>query len=558
MKPFLPVRSHPYRSAHRCLFPLMFMITALFVGAPVYAQDKTSEIDEIFAWVTPEMPGCAIAVSQKGEVVVNRAYGLAHLETETPIGPNTMFDIGSVQKQFVAAAVLLLVEDGHLSLSDDIRSHIPELPDYGHTITLDHLLTHTSGVRDWVSLSNFSSESEDALTMILRQRGLNFAPGEEWSYSNSNYVLLKEIVARTSGMSFAAFTRTRLFEVLGMEHTLYAPDIQAAKNGAHAYEKEDDVWRPAMMLGNERGGGAILSTVSDLLLWNEALSSNRLGAFVSRKLQEPARLNNGRQLSYARGLFVDTTPFGKVVWHTGSARAYKALLSRIPEHGLSIALLCNAGETGERNMARRRIADVFLPEPAAQEPDADEPAANANVEDIDVSGKAGLFFSEPTGEPLRLVVQEGRLRVDRGPVLVAVDKDRFRPTQGRLSFMSEDEFELHFLSPGQFVLTSMEGETTRYRRAQPYTPTAAELQDFIGRYESDDLRAVLEVASGDDGPTIRLNDSRPFAFAPVDRDVFQLGPMTTRFLRDEDDKVVALDYSNPVLRNVTFTRLSDR
>jgi len=536
------------------------MVTALLVGTPAYAQDKTEEIDELFAWVTPEAPGCAVAVSQNGEGVVNRAYGLANLETEAPIGPSTMFDIGSVQKQFVAAAVLLLVEEGHLALSDDIREHIPELPDYGHEITLDHLLTHTSGVRDWVSLSNFSSEEEDALTMILRQRGLNFAPGEEWSYSNSNYVLLKEIVARTSGMSFSAFTRTRLFEALGMDHTIYAADIRAAKNGAHAYEKENDLWKPAMMLGDERGGGAVLSTVSDLLIWNKALSSARLGTFVTEKLQEPARLNNGRELSYARGLFVGTSPFGRVIWHTGSARAYKALLSRIPEHGLSIAMLCNAGETAERNMARRRIADLFLPEPAAQKPEAAEPAADADgtgMQDIDVSSKAGFFFNTRTGEPLRLVVHDGGLRVDRGPVLIPITENRFHHTEGRLSFMSEDEFELHFLSPDQFVLTSMEGKTTQYRRAQPYAPTAPERQAFVGRYESDDLRAILEIASDDNGLTIRLNGSRPFEFKPIDRDVFQLGPMMARFRRDENGKVVTLDYSNPVLRNITFTRLSN-
>ena len=315
------------------------------VQAPAPARDMLSQIDQLFSWATPQTPGCAVAVSQNGEVVVNRAYGLANLEQGAPITAITLFDIGSIQKQFIAAAILLLVEEGRLSLSDDIRAFIPELPGYGHTITVDHLLTHTSGLRDWTALLQLSNESEDALTLILRQRGLNFAPGEQWSYSNSGYVLLKEIVARTSGMPFSKFAHERLFEPLGMETTTYADDVRDVEERALAYEKEGDGWRLNILVGNERGdGGGLLSTAADLLIWNEALTDASLGAFVTEKLQEPARLNNGRELGYARGLFLDEEPTSRVVWHSGSAAGYKSLLARLPEMGLSIAILCNSGE----------------------------------------------------------------------------------------------------------------------------------------------------------------------------------------------------------------------
>ncbi|HEX9730011.1 MAG TPA: serine hydrolase domain-containing protein [Gemmatimonadales bacterium] len=536
------------------LRPVSSLGLALLLGAPAHAQDAVAKVDTLFSWVTPGMPGCAVAVAQNGEVLVNRAYGLANLETGAPIGPRTVFDIGSVQKQFSAAAALLLVEEGRLSLSADIREYLPELPDNGHRVTLDHLMTHTSGVRDWLALMNFNSGDEDALTLILRQHGLNFAPGERWAYSNSNFELVKEIVARVSGMSFSEFARTRLFEPLGMENAMYAADITAAEHGARAYEREGDVWQPAMLLGVERGGGAVLSTVSDLLLWNEALTSGRLGAFVTGRLQEPARLNNGRDLTYARGLFAEDTPFGRAVWHTGSARAFGALLSRLPDHGLSIAMLCNAGDAVDRNMEGRRIADLFLPEGVVREVEAAESPAAARAVAVDLTGKAGLFFSERDGEPLRLIVQNGRLRVAGGPVLVTVAEDRFRNPSGRLSFMSEDEFELHFLSPDELVLTSMEGEKARYRRARPYAPGAAELQEFAGRYESDDLGAVFETSPGDNAVVIRLNGAQTIPFAPVDPDTFQRGPLTVRFLRDDTGQVTALDFSTPVLRNVRFAR----
>ncbi|MGH9817476.1 MAG: serine hydrolase domain-containing protein, partial [Candidatus Acidiferrales bacterium] len=168
----------------RFLLAVSFVFPALLFGTSAHPQDKAAEIDKIFSWATPATPGCAVAASRNGELLVNRAYGLADLERDVPITPSTIFDIGSLQKQFVAAAVLLLVEDGKLSLSDDVHKHIPELPDYGHQVTIDHLLTHTSGIRDWTGLLMLADGEPDVLTLILRQRGLNFVPGEEWSYSN--------------------------------------------------------------------------------------------------------------------------------------------------------------------------------------------------------------------------------------------------------------------------------------------------------------------------------------------------------------------------------------
>lgn len=545
--------------------PAPFVITALLFNTSAHAQDRTKEIDKIFSWVTPGMPGCAVAASQHGELVVSRAYGLADLERDAPLTPGSVFDVASIRKQFIAAAVLLLVEEGRLSLSDDVRTYIPELPDYGHKITLDHLLTHTSGLRDWVPLRNWANGSYDAMTMILRQRGLNFAPGEEWSYSNSGYALLQEIVARRSGMAFSEFARQRLFEPLGMKTTKYVDDLRyVIQNRALAYEKEGDGWRMDMLIENDRGGGgALFSTAADLVLWNDALTSARLGEFVSEKLQEPATLSNGRKLSYARGLGLTTNYAGRVVWHSGGAAGYRSVLARYPEQGMSIAVLCNAGEASDnRDEFAARIFDLFV-SPTGTRPA--EPTVQTAVpggtpiEGLDVNSKAGLYFSERTGEPLRLIVNNGRLGIAGGGLLVAVSRDRFRNPRGSLSFMSQDEFELNFLSHDRFELKSMEGETTRYRRAQAYEPTAADLEAFAGRYESDELRAVLEMAPGRDGLMVRVNDSPGpgFELTPVDRDTFQRGMMTMRFRRDQTGKVVALDFTNPVLRNIRFARLSD-
>jgi CubicO group peptidase (beta-lactamase class C family) len=540
-------------------------IGVLFPAAAA-AQAATStpdEIDKIFSWVTPQSPGCAVAVSHDGKVVVNRAYGSANLEANVPLRPDSVFDVGSVVKQFVAASTLLLVEEGKLSLAEDIRKYLPELPDYGHKITLDHLLTHTSGIRDWTGLGPLTGRQVDALTLTLRQRGLNFAPGEEWSYSNSGYVLLKEIVARRSGMPFGEFTRRRLFEPLGMKSSAYLDDGRQLKNLALAYEKAGSGWKPDMLFGNARGGGgALFSTVGDLLIWNDALTAKRLGTFVTDKLQEAAKLSNGRTLGYARGLHLDTNQRGNpVIWHTGGSAGYSTLVTRFPEQRLSIAIACNAGDAAETTMFARRIFESTVPAPPTANAAATGPVTNAgasSVEGLDLKSKAGLFFNERTGQPLRLGVDNGRLRIQGGPPLEPVSADRFRNPRGALSFMSQDQFELHFVSPDRIELKSREGNITPFRRAQPYAPTGEDLQAFAGRYENDESKALLELSPGKDGLAVHFTaPGATVEFRPVDRDTFQMSGMIIRFRRDQSGTIVGLDYSNPIVRNIKFARLSN-
>jgi CubicO group peptidase (beta-lactamase class C family) len=545
---------------------LLGLAVVLLLPAPTLAQatvqDKAGEIDKIFSWVKPGMPGCVAAASQDGKLTVNRAYGLADLERNVPLTTESLLDAGSIRKQFVAAAILLLVDDGKLSLTDDVRKHIPELPDYGHTITIDHLLTHTSGMRDWVPLLNWASGDPDAMSMILRQRTLNFVPGTEWSYSNSGYVLLPEIVTRTSGMKFSEFLHKRVLEPAGMKHSKYIDDPDVViRNRALAYEPQSGgAWRMAMRLGNERGGaGALFTTAADIVIWNDALQNGRLGPFVAAKIQEPATLSNGRKLTYARGLSLLTNYAGRMVMHGGGAAGYRSIAARFVDQSISIAVLCNAGEASDaRDDFAGYMFDLFMADKGLKRPPSTPPPAG--ITGVDVSGRAGLFFNEHTGDPLRLIANNGRLTIAGGGPLVTVAADRFRIARPSTNFMSNDDFELHFLSNDQVELKSMEGQTTGYRRAQPWAPTVADLAAFTGRYESDELRAALEVAPGKGGVSARLNESptQVLELSPVDRDTFQRGMITIRFRRDTAGKVVGLDMSNPALRKAGFMRQGER
>ena len=533
------------------------LVIILFGSNPIFGQEKVVEIDKLFNWATPATPGCVCAVAQNGKVVMNKAYGLADLERNVPLTTSAVLDAGSVRKQFVAAAVLLLADDGKLTLTDDVRKHIPLLPDYGHKITLDHLLTHTSGIRDWQPLLNLAGGDPDAMTMILRQRGLNFVPGEEWSYSNSGYVLLTEIVARLSGMPFSEFARKRLFEPLGMKLTTYVEDMtKVIKNRALAYGKDKDNWKLDMYFGNDRGGaGALLTSPGDLLIWNDALTNNRLGKFVTEKLQEPAKLNNGRKLYYTRGLTVEPYRGQNMVSHSGGAAGYHSWVGRLPEQGLSLAVMCNSDAVSASAIAHR-ILSLFVPEESTQTTEDGPPPAISADRLPEVNSKAGLFFNEQTGEPIRLVVDRGRFRVANGPGLVPVTKDRFRRWGAFVEFMSQDKFELNFLSADKFELKSMEGEIALYTRAKPFKPASSGLQEFAGRYKSDELMAVFEFTVDKGGLMGRANDKPgpPFQFMPVGEDTFQFSGLMLRFVRVKSGKIIGLDFSNPVLRKVRFTQ----
>lgn len=541
------------------LFLKLIIITAIGLS-PILsnAQNYIEQIDKVFSWVEDGSPGCTCALSKNGEVIFNKAYGVANMETKSPLTANSVLDAGSMVKQFVAAATLLLVDEGKLSLTADIHQYIPELPQYGHKITIDHLMTHTSGVRDWTGIRMFSSQDDDALTMVLRQSELNFPPSTQWSYSNSGFVLLKEIVARVNGKSFGQFVQERLFDKLGMKQTSYTEHPEDIVNRALAYEKRGDSWQLAILEDNDRGGGgALMSTASDLLIWNEALTEGKLGKFVTQKIQEPARLKNGRVLTYARGLFVEDVEVGQLVWHGGSANGYKSVMGRLPKHGLSIAIMCNAGEAADaRSAYAGRIFRLFVTKEEISQPEhLITPSAELSADQL--NSKTGLFVNEANGDLIQIMSNNGRLAIVGGSLLTAIDENNFSNPQGDIEYRSSDEFKLHFLSNDQFELISMEGNKTLFNRANNEAPTTEELKSLEGNYISEDIKSTFKVTATDSGIIMNLEHApmQRIPFQQVHKDIFQFRRMTFRFLRDKSGKVVAMEYSNPVLSKVKFIRI---
>ncbi|MDQ3246890.1 MAG: beta-lactamase family protein [Pseudomonadota bacterium] len=403
-------------------------------------------------------PGCSIALSRGGKRLIERSFGLANLEHRVANSTATVYEAGSVSKQVAAAAVLLLAKDGKLALADDVRRYLPELPDYGTVITVDDLLTHRSGLRDWRFLAGMAGwtlgtkvhSNGDALVLAARQRALNHLPRAEYAYTNTGYSLAAIIVERVSGQSLAEFSRKRLFEPLGMKDTQWRDDHRrVVERRATGYSSERGAWVADMPFEDAYGAGGLLTTAGDLLTWKEALQNGAMGSGVARLLQEPPLLPGSKPSPYARGVFIGTHRGTTEVGHGGVTAGYRAWAGHYPEHRIAVAVLCN-GDVNPAHLARE-LVDIHLPKAALSLPahGAHPMASRAAIppngsaerwrpDAADLGEIAGTFRSEEVGATYYAKVENGALviRLDdpiRDPwVLSPTVRDKFVFSHGSL------------------------------------------------------------------------------------------------------------------------------
>lgn len=518
-----------------------------FAPAAAKTQPDPAKVDALFArYAGRDVPGCAVAASRDGRRVLDRAYGAADLEHGVANSASTIFEAGSVSKQFTAAAILLLAADGRLALTDDVRRFVPELPDHGHAITIEHLLSHTSGLRDWGEVAAIAGwprgtrayTPADVLDIARRQRSLNYRPGAEYSYTNTGYNLMALIVDRVSGKTLAHFTRDRLFVPLGMTSTSWRDDFRrVVKNRAIAYEAEQGSYVQAMPFEDAYGNGGLLTTVGDLLRWNDALSADRLGSGLASRLEDRASLTGGTPINYARGLFVQDHRGFREVSHGGATGGYRAWLGRYPQQRISIALLCNAGDANAASLARG-VADMLLPAASAK------PALGTFP--LPLADQAGLYVNQRTGFPMRIAVADGRLRVDGGAPLAQLAPGRFRFGSGSLALRG----------PDVLVVTTGEGQTFEHRCTAAARPTPARLARLAGRYVSEEAGATYVVTVEKKELVMRL-DRKPdvvFRLAPAYGDAFVAGNLLVRFY-GSGAHPSALGIGSSRVRDLRFVRM---
>jgi CubicO group peptidase (beta-lactamase class C family) len=442
-------------------------VAAALLGAGLLAaaqvpQEKTAAaVDEVFADLAkPGSPGCALGVYRDGKIIYEKGYGLANIEENVAIAPTSVFDIGSTSKQLTAASILLLERQGKLSINDDVRKYIPELPDYGQKVTILHLLNHTSGVRDYLTLFELAgvyidgvTTDDDAVSIISRQRALNFAPGSEWLYSNSGFFLLSLIVKHVSGKTLREFAAENIFRPLQMTHTEFRDDHAAlVPNRAMAYDQKEGGAGYSLNVSyfEQTGDGAVHTSVEDLVKWDGNFYTGQVGGreFLA-ELQERGKLNNGKVLDYAKGLFLQDYRGLHTVSHGGAWGGYRAQLLRFPDQHFSVACLCNVGNAGPGRRANQ-VADIYLGslmKPKEQDQKArDDEGKEKERKEIAVAEEqlksyAGDYWSEELGASYRLGVIGGKIKVvsvmdaSGAPRSNAFSKDALRAT-------GTDEFEV--------------------------------------------------------------------------------------------------------------------
>jgi CubicO group peptidase (beta-lactamase class C family) len=342
---------------------LVFAFVTSALGANLAPPpDARAKIDKIFERFNhSNSPGCVAGATIDGGTVLSSAYGMADLEHGIALAPESILEPGSIAKQFTAAAVLLLVQQGKLSLDDPVRKYIPEVPDYGTPITIRHLINHTSGLRDWGSVEGIGGwprttreyTHAHVLEIVSRQHALNYSPGAEYSYTNTGFNLAAILVSRVSGKPFPEFTREQIFAPLGMTSTQWRDDFRRiVRNRAVAYSPSDNTFRQDMPFEDVFGNGGLLTTVGDLLRWNRNFTDAKVGglAFVDSEHQQ-GRLTDGRTIAYAAGLMVLHWRGLNEVSHSGSTAGYQAGLDAIPSR--AFRSLCFA--TSHRPMQRNSV-----------------------------------------------------------------------------------------------------------------------------------------------------------------------------------------------------------
>ena len=412
---------------------MRYIACAVLVATAAAAEpsQKKAEVDRIFSSFNTNTPGCSVGVTHNGTVVLKAGYGMADLERRVPVTSDAVFESGSVAKQFTAAAIMLLAQQGKISLDDPMRKYLPELADYGAPLTVRQVISHISGLREWRPLASFSGmpegkyvyTNEDLLRLASMQRALNFDPGTDYSYSNTGFNIIPILIGRVlgDGKTFQSFTHEQIFQPLGMTNSRWRDDFRAVvPNRALAYGRKGEGWTQQTPIENIIGAGGLLTTVGDLLAWNENFTHAKVGGPEFVKLQQrPATLKNGRTIGYAAGLIIGTFGGLREISHGGSTGGYRTWLGRYPDQGVSVAVLCNGSTINPSTLARRTAAlwnGAKPPQPLS----TSYKATPGEMERV-----AGLYRTVRDNTTLEVEWKDGKLTLDKSTPLAAVQAGRF-------------------------------------------------------------------------------------------------------------------------------------
>jgi CubicO group peptidase (beta-lactamase class C family) len=536
-----------------------------------------AKIDSMLSMYAGGRPGYALGIVQDGNLVYTAGYGMANLDYDIPLSDSSAFYIGSMAKQFTTAALLILEGKGGIDLEAPVRRYLPEFPDYGSEITLNHLIHHTSGVRETNSLQLFRGidrdfeevfTTDDLIALILAQKELNFTPGTEYRYSSGGYAVLARIVERVSGKSLRAFLAERVFKPLGMDNTFVCDDHhEIVPNRAVSYwPTGEGTFERRSQVFDAYGDGGIITTVRDLARWDAAFYRGLPGVsdFADRMYRRGV-LNSGDTLDYARALNVWTYRGQPVVQHNGGMLGFRVDLLRFPNQRTSVILLGNSAYLDPTGLGLR-IADLLL----ADFLDQVSPPVPADLTPtVAVSTEAlehypGYYWSDDMNQYRRISRSGDSLFLDSGN---PANRRYLRPVAGN-AFQLEDESSvlLHFGADPE--LTIDYGRLARpFRRFDPTPPREVEeITAYLGSYYSKELRTTYRLDRTDERLLLTIGDGRPRQLFPVPpgdnivwngREMVWIGFAELKFDLAKDGSVNGLSVGDGRVSGVWFEKMEE-
>ncbi|WP_165869326.1 serine hydrolase domain-containing protein [Maribacter algicola] len=554
---------------------IMAMLLALF-AAIVSAQNNNEQInihhiatkiDSLLSNNNEKEPGIAIGLVKDNELIYEKYFGLANLDYQIPIQKKTSFHVASVSKQFTAFAILLLENEGKLSLEDDIRNYLPEMYDFEPTITISHLLNHTSGLKDKYNLLRLSGwtlddviTNEQVLKLIFNQETLNFKPNDKHMYSNANYALLAEIVARVSKMSFAEFAHQRIFKPLHMYDSKFVDQKgQVVKNKSLSYFKVDSRYVEDLFNNFSVGATNLNTTITDLSKWAINYDTKKVGnEAIFKKMQTLQHLNNGETYEYANGLFINNYKGFKRFEHSGQDASYQAYLATFPELNLSVIFTNTNGEINGARMVYD-IMDFCL-----EQYFIEETTQKSSVEK--------LTHQKPISKkPEELLRYEGHYwdEEDSYSREVKIENDtlRFITKNGNTALVpvGEHDFEIDIddyvgisFANNQMIITLEDGYQIYTEKYIPAHYDATTLEEFTGRYYSSELNAYYSFFIEEDQLVAKHTRLGDFPLKAIKNDYFKGNKgsfLKVVFVRNSSNEVIGFEVSSSRAKNVYFTKL---
>jgi len=516
----------------------------------------SNQLDKLFSeWDRKDSPGCALGVISKGKFIYKRCYGMADLEHGVPLTPDSVFDVASTSKQFTAACIALLARRGKLSLDDKIQKHLPEIPVYKYPITIRHLIHHTSGLRDYLTLMALAGmpytneyPDKEIYDLIARQKGLNFRPGSEHTYCNTGYFLLSEIVKRVSGMTLRQYAHKNIFSRLGMKNSRFHDDFsEIVRNRACGYKKAKDGHKISLSIFDVVGDGGLYTTLNDLARWDRNYYNNRVGGLGQpfiRELTTPGKLNNGEELTYAFGLFIENYRGLKTVHHGGSWVGYRLEFIRFPEQQFSVICLANTEALDAISMARK-VADLYLadkfsvPIPKLQKPRTPRKAA--------IAGKTGYYIEDKTEDLIQISSDNGCSLELSGRVhkLKPISASHFEAESGAC--------RVEFTGKKELSLTLRNGKKSRYSWLPPIKTRPAQIAGYAGEYYCPELDASHKITvKGKTMQFLLKGETDPLEMHQVKKDLFKAGSSVT--IQMDKPARRKLTLSTGRVKDMVFTR----